>query len=870
MVLISSKKYACETCIKGHRSSACKHTDRPLFEIKKKGRPVTQCEHCRELRKTKQVHVKCICELKEDSPVSAKKGSPKMPESAAFPNGLPEALEASQRSPEGASSDSDHGGTGCRCSTVGDGACHCCTPRKSAPRRRRPPPDDAAPQTQIPLVPNSTHSNSINSTLPNSTNTHPNGTHPRTPSHHILARIAELRPVLPRPCARDHALQHPPSSALRHGHPPHGHPDTHFSPYNRAYAHELHSAGDYPPYDLYAQDAHARRSQDSFHSHSTSPSFDGARVFDFDFDVVPQHAHGRAHSFDGVRPSFARPPAPHSASSRLASPTFNSAVYDPAHTTTSNASSSQLGSPRFNHSSPRFSSSPTFNSSSSPTFNDASSPTFKPPTSATATTTPNSAFAAPHTTGSCCASSAASTFPPGYAAFFRWPREGGFGAALDGEYPSPRGEGEYGGDGADFGVDGNADFPADASADFPVDSNADFGANDSADFPIDGSGADFSLDDAADFSLDDAPERKFAAQLAALERGLCGCGDGCSCPGCSAHARNRVREGRASSSGSSQHGATSSPPDAPSSSPHSPPGACTNPAACGGACLDCTITTMGLMGMPGFAVPTGGGGEEMYGVEVEAEYERERQGSEAYDGRREDQHEAYDGHYQQQQQQQSSSFETQSQAIDEWIREVSSLPPASPVPPGPGPSWGMVQMFDEAGRAVVCSRCGADGCRCAPGTCECGSSGDDAEAAAFPARRACTSASSTSNNNSTTSTFDAQIFGLAPAAEDVKPPIGGFLTVPGPGGLGRSRSSSTSSSGLSSAGLSALSLGTGSGSGSGAGAVHPAPSLQPPSTAPTSTRGVSPSPEVAGDCFALFPALPPPPPAYLDERMLFF
>ncbi|KAJ7306672.1 copper fist DNA binding domain-containing protein, partial [Mycena albidolilacea] len=55
-VLISSKKYACETCIKGHRSSACKHTDRPLFEIKKKGRPVTQCEHCRELRKTITFH----------------------------------------------------------------------------------------------------------------------------------------------------------------------------------------------------------------------------------------------------------------------------------------------------------------------------------------------------------------------------------------------------------------------------------------------------------------------------------------------------------------------------------------------------------------------------------------------------------------------------------------------------------------------------------------------------------------------------------------------------------------------------------------------------------------------------------------------
>jgi hypothetical protein len=57
-----------EACIKGHRSSSCKHTDRPLFEIKKKGRPVTQCEHCRELRKTKQVHVKCICQGKTPTP----------------------------------------------------------------------------------------------------------------------------------------------------------------------------------------------------------------------------------------------------------------------------------------------------------------------------------------------------------------------------------------------------------------------------------------------------------------------------------------------------------------------------------------------------------------------------------------------------------------------------------------------------------------------------------------------------------------------------------------------------------------------------------------------------------------------------------
>ncbi|KAJ8700884.1 copper-binding transcription factor [Pleurotus ostreatus] len=129
MVLVDNKKYACETCIKGHRSSSCQHTDRPLFEIKRKGRPVTQCEHCRELRKTKQVHVKCICE-KDDilsdtpsppstsPPVSAplprKKGKTKVPDSAAFPHGLPEqALEATvapHSSSESVSSDSDHGG----------------------------------------------------------------------------------------------------------------------------------------------------------------------------------------------------------------------------------------------------------------------------------------------------------------------------------------------------------------------------------------------------------------------------------------------------------------------------------------------------------------------------------------------------------------------------------------------------------------------------------------------------------------------------------------------------------------------------------------------------------------------------------------
>ncbi|EUC65496.1 copper-fist-domain protein, putative, partial [Rhizoctonia solani AG-3 Rhs1AP] len=62
MILIDNQKFACSACINGHRSSSCHHTDRPLFEIKKKGRPVSQCARCRELRKTRSYHSKCLCE----------------------------------------------------------------------------------------------------------------------------------------------------------------------------------------------------------------------------------------------------------------------------------------------------------------------------------------------------------------------------------------------------------------------------------------------------------------------------------------------------------------------------------------------------------------------------------------------------------------------------------------------------------------------------------------------------------------------------------------------------------------------------------------------------------------------------------------
>ncbi|KAF2798454.1 hypothetical protein K505DRAFT_346532 [Melanomma pulvis-pyrius CBS 109.77] len=66
MPLIEGEKFACASCIKGHRVSGCNHTDRELHHINPKGRPVKQCEHCRGARKSKSHHAKCDCGDKKD------------------------------------------------------------------------------------------------------------------------------------------------------------------------------------------------------------------------------------------------------------------------------------------------------------------------------------------------------------------------------------------------------------------------------------------------------------------------------------------------------------------------------------------------------------------------------------------------------------------------------------------------------------------------------------------------------------------------------------------------------------------------------------------------------------------------------------
>ncbi|PCH33032.1 hypothetical protein WOLCODRAFT_134864 [Wolfiporia cocos MD-104 SS10] len=144
MVVINNQKFACESCIKGHRSSSCQHTERPLFEIKKKGRPVSQCEKCRELRKTKRMHNKCTCipgscaagpsksGNNEDS-ASAKSSSPAKsrrfkPIAPALPNGIRDVLELQDTSRIDSASKAKVNFVSDSCCHTGATECRCRTP----------------------------------------------------------------------------------------------------------------------------------------------------------------------------------------------------------------------------------------------------------------------------------------------------------------------------------------------------------------------------------------------------------------------------------------------------------------------------------------------------------------------------------------------------------------------------------------------------------------------------------------------------------------------------------------------------------------------------------------------------------------------
>jgi len=234
---------------------------------------VTQCEHCRELRKTKQVHVKCICGGQESSdsltggPI--KKGLPCFykivygwltQKTAAL--ALQERTKCQRAPPSrtvyleisrhrshyncyrkdclilivvrrGFTSQSSYAvltsGTGEHssansCSCKAGGACHCCTPRISAPRRRNTGDrrsDEERDNYKGPDPKRNHRTSEFSSPL----------------SSQVLARIAELRPVLPRPSNRPAWSSHDPSSTVAHNHAirHYSRDNVMFSPYGRAY-----------------------------------------------------------------------------------------------------------------------------------------------------------------------------------------------------------------------------------------------------------------------------------------------------------------------------------------------------------------------------------------------------------------------------------------------------------------------------------------------------------------------------------------------------------------------------------------------------------------------------------------------------------
>ncbi|GAA5920035.1 hypothetical protein JCM1841_000390 [Sporobolomyces salmonicolor] len=165
MVLIDGVKYACQTCIKGHRSSKCTHTNRPLVEIKKKGRPTSQCAHCRELRKTRSVHGRCDCAARDQQ---------EKPAAKVLPNGLVDAIlpPAPQASTSGSTEVLKSGVTRllnpCNCRR--GGPCTCCevvsraapkafpggSPSSSASPLSQPSPTCCSPRpSPLPSVPSS-------------------------------------------------------------------------------------------------------------------------------------------------------------------------------------------------------------------------------------------------------------------------------------------------------------------------------------------------------------------------------------------------------------------------------------------------------------------------------------------------------------------------------------------------------------------------------------------------------------------------------------------------------------------------------------------------------------------------------------------
>jgi hypothetical protein len=168
---------------------------------------VTQCEHCRELRKTKQVHVKCKCgdarSGKGDSGSASKKTH-----DPAFPSGVPEHLTAIVTLISEHGSDSEHAANPkagpCPCNP--GGKCTCATARKSKRSTGPEPPLD--PSTAV-----------------------------KPSAGHEYRRVLPKPQITPpAPLIRPGPVHSPSSTGNgKQSQRPRVHPDPLYSPYERAY-----------------------------------------------------------------------------------------------------------------------------------------------------------------------------------------------------------------------------------------------------------------------------------------------------------------------------------------------------------------------------------------------------------------------------------------------------------------------------------------------------------------------------------------------------------------------------------------------------------------------------------------------------------
>lgn len=109
-MLIDGEKWACEACVRGHRVSSCRHQDRPMIRINKKGRPFSVCSICRGPCNDREEHSKLNRDGKSDGESDAKPSAKKSaqrrrPQPTAFariapqPARLPSSTEQEHQQP---------------------------------------------------------------------------------------------------------------------------------------------------------------------------------------------------------------------------------------------------------------------------------------------------------------------------------------------------------------------------------------------------------------------------------------------------------------------------------------------------------------------------------------------------------------------------------------------------------------------------------------------------------------------------------------------------------------------------------------------------------------------------------------------------